>query len=322
MRRTSLLLVLTALLVGLVPTSALASPSLEADAVARVNAERRARGLAELRPVADLTAVAQRHSRTMADQGRLHHNPRLASDVTNWQRVAENVGFGRDVRVTHDAFMASDGHRANILDPRVTEIGIGVVTRDGRRWQTQIFRLPQRASAGTLGTAGFGDVPLGSTHSAAVASLVSTGITQGCAPGRFCPAQRVTRAQLATFLARALELPARPPTAFRDVASSHPHAGAIGALSAAGVVNGCARDRFCPDQTVSRAQMASLLTRAFGLQRAEPDFVDVRRGTTHSREIGALARAEVTRGCATRRYCPGGQVTRAEMASFLSRVLG
>jgi hypothetical protein len=321
-RRTSLLLVLIALVLGLLPAGALASPSLEADAIARVNAERRARGIAELRAVSDLTAVAQRHSRTMADQGRLHHNPRLASDVSNWQRVAENVGVGRDVRVVHDAFMASDGHRANILDPRVTEIGIGIVTRDGRRWQTQVFRLPVRATAGTIGTAGFQDVPLGSTHSAAVASLVSNGITQGCAPGRFCPSQRVTRAQLATFLARALELPPRDPAAFRDVTSAHPHAGAIGALSAAGVVNGCARDRFCPDDTVSRAQMASLLTRAFALQRTDPDFVDVRRGTTHSREIGALARAEVTRGCAPRRYCPSGQVTRAEMASFLSRVLG
>lgn len=323
MRRTSLLLIVVALLLGVAPSVASASPSLEADAVSRVNAERRARGVGELRVVEDLTATARRHARRMADQGRLHHNPSLGSDVVNWRRVAENVGVGPSVAKVHEAFMASSGHRANILDAKVTEVGIGIVVRGGRAWQTQIFRLPvDPARSVTIGVAGFRDVGTGDTHAPAIASLVAQGVTQGCATGRFCPDVPVTRGQLATFLARALGLDARSPAAFGDVGSGHAHAGGIGALSAAGVVNGCAPGRFCPDASVSREQMASFLARAFDLGLADPSFSDVRRGATHSREIGGLARAKVTNGCAPQRYCPTAEVTRAEMASFLTRAIG
>ncbi|MCE2527503.1 MAG: S-layer homology domain-containing protein [Actinomycetia bacterium] len=45
------------------------------------------------------------------------------------------------------------------------------------------------------------------------------------------------------------------------------HASSIGALYAAGITAGCSREpvRFCPDQPVTRAQMAAFLTRALNL---------------------------------------------------------
>ncbi|MYH42447.1 MAG: S-layer homology domain-containing protein [Acidimicrobiaceae bacterium] len=61
-------------------------------------------------------------------------------------------------------------------------------------------------------TAGFTDVDADNTHSADIAALLTAGITTGCStqPPRYCPNQPVTRAQMATFLARALNL--QPPT--------------------------------------------------------------------------------------------------------------
>jgi len=74
---------------------------------------------------------------------------------------------------------------------------------------------------------------------------------------------------------------------------------------------------------VTRAQMATFLTRAFGLEPAPSfGFVDV-EGKTHTPSIDALAGAGVTVGCATGppRYCPNESVTRAQMATFLVRAI-
>ena len=104
-------------------------------------------GLPSLAVADDLVAVARRHSVRMADAADLHHNPDLATEVTGWQKVGENVGRGPRVEPIHDAFMNSPGHRENILDPDWTEIGIGVEVRDGTVWVTEVFREPEAAPA-------------------------------------------------------------------------------------------------------------------------------------------------------------------------------
>ena len=143
-----LLAFLATMLVVVTPAPALAAgdAGAESDFVARINSERASRGLPSLTVRSDLVGVARDHSQEMAASGDLYHNPNLGSDVKNWQRVAENVGVGYGVSSLHGAFMDSTGHRANILDDRVTEIGVGVeVDGDGRIWVTQIFRLPMGA---------------------------------------------------------------------------------------------------------------------------------------------------------------------------------
>lgn len=112
---------------------------------AHLNAERDARGLAPLASASDLREVALDHSRDMATTGSLHHNPDLGSDVRNWKVVAENVGVGPDADGLHREFMDSPTHAANILDGRVTQVGVGVVQADGMLWVTQVFREPMSA---------------------------------------------------------------------------------------------------------------------------------------------------------------------------------
>ena len=178
--------------------------------------------------------------------------------------------------------------------------------------------------------AGFGDVDPGSVHASSIEALFASGVTVGCAtePLRFCPNRSVTRAQMATFLARALGLEVPEVSAgFGDVDPGSVHASSIEALFASGVTVGCATEplRFCPNRSVTRAQMATFLARALGLEVPEVSagFGDVDPGSVHASSIEALFASGVTLGCSQEplRFCPNDAVTRAQMASFLIRAL-
>jgi hypothetical protein len=175
----------------------------------------------------------------------------------------------------------------------------------------------------------FTDVPANHTHARAIAILASRDVTGGCTrDGRtYCPDQPVTREQMATFLARALKLPAgssSPP--FTDVAAGGTHAANIDAVRRANITQGCTRDgrSFCPRDSVARDQMASFLQRARGypIVSTSPPFRDVPAGSTHAGAIDALVRNEVTQGCSTPgSFCPKGAVTRGQMATFIARAM-
>ena len=113
----------------------------------------------------------------------------------------------------------------------------------------------------------FADVDGDGFHAAFVERLAELEVTQGCAtdPLRYCPDRSVSRAEMASFLARAYDLPAADDAGFADVGSGGVHASNIDALAASGITVGCATDplRFCPDRSVSRAEMASFLVRAY-----------------------------------------------------------
>ena len=176
----------------------------------------------------------------------------------------------------------------------------------------------------------FADVDAQSVHALNIQALAAAGITVGCAtePLRYCPDQPVRRAQMATFLAQALNLePPDQPAGFTDVDPQSVHALNIEALAAAGITVGCATEplRYCPDQPVRRAQMATFLVRALNLEPPDQPagFTDVDPQSVHALNIEALAAAGITVGCATEplRYCPDQPVRRAQMATFLVRAL-
>lgn len=115
-----------------------------------VNDARAAAGRPALRVAPDLTAIAEQHSARMATSKDLYHNPNLGSDVQSWSVVSENVAYGYSIASIHDALMGSTGHRENLLDPRVSEMGIGVERKNGRYWVTQVFRAPRGTNQGAL----------------------------------------------------------------------------------------------------------------------------------------------------------------------------
>jgi hypothetical protein len=105
-----------------------------------------------------------------------------------------------------------------------------------------------------------------SVHEGAINRLAAAGLAAGCAPGRFCPRTIVSRAEMASFLARTMgwsRLPATGQDFFVDDEGSI-HEAAINRLGAAGVSAGCRADVrwFCPDGSVTREQMAAFIDRA------------------------------------------------------------
>ncbi len=159
-----------------------------------------------------------------------------------------------------------------------------------------------------------------SVHREAIEALAASGITTGCTIDTYCPARRVYRGQIATFLDRGLDLPDGTGR-FADVPADHPHATGIAAVATAGITRGCTPDRYCPAASLTRGQMATLLTRGLGLPPGDGAFADVPADHPHAAGIAAVARAGITRGCRPDRYCPDRAVDRAQMASFLVRAL-
>ena len=96
---------------------------------------------------------------------------------------------------------------------------------------------------------------------------------------------------------------------------------AIDWLYREGITNGCSPTRFCPDDPVTRIQMAMFMTRAMGLPLSSTDYFDDDDGRTGESSVNALAKAGLTGGCGPRRYCPSASVTRIQMAQFLVRAL-
>ncbi len=138
--------------------------------------------------------------------------------------------------------------------------------------------------------------------------LAGEGITEGCASRRFCPDDPVTRAQMASFLDRALPLSASKGDAFEDDEGSV-HEGAINRLAASDITNGCTGTLYCPNDPVTRGQMASFLDRALGLPGASGDPFNDDEGSVHEASINRLAAAGITEGCTPTSFCPDDPVT-------------
>ena len=97
-------------------------------------------------------------------------------------------------------------------------------------------------------------------------------------------------------------------------------------LAELGITTGTGPEVFAPDRIVSRAEMAAFLVRAFGeggSKTPEGVFADVDLDAWYIEEVEELYALGVTNGCLADplSYCPVAPVTRAQMASFLARIL-
>lgn len=109
-----------------------------------VNQERQKVGVAPLKIDVALSRVARIKSTDMRDKNYFSHtSPTYGSPFEmmknfgiTYRTAGENIAKHSSVIGAHTGFMNSDGHRANILNPSFTHIGIGIV--DGR-YYTQMF---------------------------------------------------------------------------------------------------------------------------------------------------------------------------------------
>jgi S-layer homology domain len=153
---------------------------------------------------------------------------------------------------------------------------------------------------------------------ASIQWIYDQGITGGCTPTLYCPKAAVTRGQMASFLARAMHLPAATKDYFTDD-DGLTHEAAINSIAEAGITGGCAPHLFCRDESVTRAQMAAFLVRALAVPPATKDWFTDDDGSTLEASINAMAEAGLTGGCGGTSFCPNQPVTREQMAAFLVR---
>jgi len=142
-------------------------------------------------------------------------------------------------------------------------------TRD----QMSVFVLIAKEGAGFLPPACttpiFGDVPASSPFCRFIEELSRRGVVSGCGSNRYCPADPVTREQMAVFVLRTLDPALRPPVCttplFDDVPAGSPFCRWIEELARRGVVTGCGGGNYCPSAAVTREQMGVFITATFGL---------------------------------------------------------
>jgi hypothetical protein len=180
----------------------------------------------------------------------------------------------------------------------------------------------------------FPDVPQNAFYPF-IENLFHNGVTGGCAGGGYCPGNNVTRAQMAVFLLKSrwgagfIPAPATG-TAFGDVPANNPFAPWIEELVREGVTAGCGGGNYCPNNPVTRQQMAIfLLKTAYGATYVPPAgtgiFGDVAPcpGLVCD-HIEDLFNRGITGGCQATPllYCPANPNLRQQMAVFLVKTFG
>lgn len=120
-------------------------------ALAKVNAERRARGIPELKVNNTLVRLARLKAKDMAENGYFSHiSPTYGSPAEMMQAAGlrfkwwgENIARASSVTIAHTAFMESKEHRDNVLSAGYTDIGIGVYKKGNRVYESQMFMKPR-----------------------------------------------------------------------------------------------------------------------------------------------------------------------------------
>ena len=174
----------------------------------------------------------------------------------------------------------------------------------------------------------FADVPTTNIFHADIITVATAGVTAGCGGANYCPTALVTRAQMSAFLLKSEHgssyVPPDCTGVFADVACPSPFADWIEQLATEQVTAGCGGNDYCPDASITRAQMAVFLLKTkLGSGYVPPTavgiFGDVPPGSFAADWIEDLYNRGIAGGCSASPllYCPGNPVNRAQMAAFL-----
>ncbi|RHW40040.1 hypothetical protein D1B33_04105 [Lysinibacillus yapensis] len=185
---------------------------------------------------------------------------------------------------------------------------------------TAVIAIPL-ASAETMN---FSDLDTSNAHYPAIKQLVDRGVLNGFPDGTFKPSQSLTRGQAAVILAKALNLETSNYTkqVFNDVPSSSPYFKQINALYANNIIGGFDDQSFRPGDSLTRAQMAIILVKAYNLRLPEAvtlPFRDVSMTSGYQHYIQAIYNAGITKGTTANTFSPNAPVLRGQMASFVVR---
>ncbi|MFD2444569.1 S-layer homology domain-containing protein [Bacillus sp. CGMCC 1.16607] len=169
----------------------------------------------------------------------------------------------------------------------------------------------------------FKDVPSNEYFFEAINSLHARNIINGFGDGTFRPNEIITRAQAAKILALALDLDMTiiKDPGFKDVPKENWSYQYISALANKGIIAGYG-DEFKPNDPLTRAQMAKIISLAYHLQTDDSKqlpFTDVKHGDWFANYVGALVGNEITSGTTPTTFSPNKNVTRGQIAAFVYR---
>ncbi|MBI2896338.1 MAG: hypothetical protein HYY06_22465 [Deltaproteobacteria bacterium] len=130
----------------------------EQELLALINTSRAEAGLQPLGIDANLSAVARAHSLDMSTSGFFAHvspttgelTDRLAAGEIRFESAAENIALNLSVEAAHRALMDSPPHRANLLSPDLTTLGVGIVSNGRQLVVTEDFIQPAEGFVATL----------------------------------------------------------------------------------------------------------------------------------------------------------------------------
>ncbi|PIC98556.1 S-layer homology domain-containing protein [Sporosarcina sp. P29] len=177
-------------------------------------------------------------------------------------------------------------------------------------------------SSAAADKAKFPDVPDSKHFAKAVNDLASRHIIGGYPDGTFRPSESITRGQAAAIIVKMTKLPTthiKDPK-FKDVSTANGYYKAIAALAQKGVINGYGDGRFGPNDSITRAQMASIIIKAFELPLyRDPDygFKDVVHKNGHRDGIYSLYQLGLTTGTSPTTFSPNASITRGQAAKLL-----
>jgi hypothetical protein len=173
----------------------------------------------------------------------------------------------------------------------------------------------------------YSDVPALHPFANHIALMKTNAITSGCTASAYCPDGTTTRAQMAVFIIRAMlggdGFTFRQTPYFTDVPATHPFFKWIQKMREFGITSGCGATTYCPDDSVTRGQMAVFIFRALtGNSFAfspTPYFTDVPSTNPFFAFIQKMKEWGVTTGCTATEYCVDAPTTRGQMAVFIVR---
>ncbi|GGI04493.1 S-layer homology domain-containing protein [Egicoccus halophilus] len=288
-----------------------------------------------LRWAEDLAAVARAWSDTMVATDRFVGNPDVVTQVCCEVAVTENLAFVEGIPAYYTVpaaadrvvqmLMASTGHRARLLTPTLTQVGIGVtIDARGKLWATMVYRQPD-ASAPEGATSYPSPAPapppaLVPTPSPSPAPVPTPAPAPAPAPpaggtGGLNPPVRDVEPACPD------RIPAAP---FVDVTRAPVHR-AVDCLLWWGIASGTSPTTFSPEREVRRDQMASFVTRAIENSggrlpaATRHHFRDVPVGSVHASAINKLAEAGILGGRPDGTFQPGAPLSRGQMTQTLVR---
>ena len=168
----------------------------------------------------------------------------------------------------------------------------------------------------------FTDVKTTDYYADAVVWAVNRGITNGKTATTFAPKENCTRAQMVTFLWRAMGSPEpKGANPFSDVKANAYFLKAVIWAEEVGITNGTAAGRFSPNDTVTRGQTVTFLYRLAGEPQVGADnpFSDIAAGKYYTKGVLWAVQNGVTNGATKTQFKPEDPCTRGQIVTFLYR---